>query len=686
MNIIAAFVTLLALSAAFASLRGVGGGAAPLAALCAVMLYLGMALVLGVLVPAGWLLCALAWLLFALALWRRGIGLLKKLLSPGFLLFAAGGLVLLMYFAARQPLFSQWDEFSLWGTAVKLLLQDGASYAYAQTGFFTTMTQSPGLPVLGWFAQFMGGGFVQWKVYWAYGLLYLACAAALLAPLAAKQWRLAVPLAAAGLLMPFFFDVPYHTAFLATTWLSAYGDLPAGLVFGGGLVLYFSARRGAGPHTALWPAALPVAALALIKEGVLPVALVAAGLMAADGLFFGLPAPGFLPEARRAAWLKGPRQWALRFGAAGLWLALPLAPYSLWSRHAGAAAALNPVFAGTGGQTNLSIGEAVAETLGQLLGSRPRTDTMQIVLDELAANFTGATPEGGPGVFKVSMAGSPLATMLVIVLLFALAAVLAGPLRERLRAALACGLLLGGFALYHMMLIVFWAVLDRVGDGVKEYGRYLSSYTTGWFMLGLCLLALCALPPANKAEADTAAAPKPKAHAGRRLAATAAVLAASLAMLVRFAVLVRPGYSVLDYPGTAFSTERQAMARVEAMRDFIAPGGRVFFVHQGGQFGDGFEFVRYHQYFLPTVLDYSITGGYQLRPPQFGDEARSPTVEELAVYLTENGCDYVYIDKIDAGFVESYGALFGPELAGQSGPALYRREAAGLYAQVWSED
>lgn len=280
------FVVLLALCAGFMALRGVPGAAAPLLAVSTVMVWFSFAVVWDVLVFAGWLFILLVALCLGLALWRRRAVLLPKLCSPGFLIFAGLGLALLLVLGLRQPVFKMWDEFSFSGPAAKLLMLDDASYAVADTGFFTTMTDRPGPIVLNWFMQFFCKEFAQWRMYWAFDLLLLACAVALLAPVERKNWRLWVPLAAAGLLIPFFFTLGYHTVVLATPYLSAYRDLPAGMLFGGTLVLYFSAR--AARQGGLWQAVLPLMAFGLMKENTVPITLVAAGVMAADGLFFGL--------------------------------------------------------------------------------------------------------------------------------------------------------------------------------------------------------------------------------------------------------------------------------------------------------------------------------------------------------------------------------------------------------------
>lgn len=733
MDVFVSLLALLGLCLFFVGPGRVKGGAAPFLAVSCAMLWFTLFGMLGLLALGGWLFYGLCAGLGGLALWRGRGGLIKRLATPGFLLFCGLSLVLLVYFSLRQPLFTGWDEYSFWGVATKITKLNNTLYPLAPHGFWWTMTEHPGLIVFSYFAQFFGS-FAPWKMYWAYGVLYVACVAALLAPFGRRHWRIAVPLAVCGLLVPFFFSVPYQTVQMATTWLSVYGDLPGGLLFGGCLCLYFGVRQGRG---GLWQVLPPLAALALVKENIMPVALVAAGVFSVDCLVFGTGAGGLAARprggkrpardaappwdtqqterhqntiavqgvpaasARKRGLPEAPRRllWCAAFFAS------VLVPYLAWKRYALWANTFNPFL--NGAQTEAPQGAGLVQALRELLGLAPKSEAYVRILGELVNSFLGRVPVAGGyqnGIVRVGMAGTGLTTLLFIVAVFAAAVLLAKTARRRGRMALAGGLLLGGFAAYHLMLLVVYAFLSHdKAQGIFDYARYTASFTAGWCMLGLLFLGLAArwrgggaglvappgwnavIPGPNLAVSGQNAVTAVRRGgngAARRLVAHSAVLLLAVLMLARTAHMVRPGYSVLDFPANTFAVQRAQQRQAQAVARHIQPGSRVFFVSQ--QSDDGGEYFIWHFHLQPIVVAYSITGGWPLRPPLEGEDEsylNVASLEKLTRYLADNHCDYILIDSIDAGFVQNYGAVFS-DLSPTDTPALYRLQPGGLYARV----
>lgn len=656
----------------FSSLRGVSSAAAPLLAASCVMLWFSFSGVFGVLVAGSWLFFGLCAVLGGYALIRRGgVGLLKRMLTPGFLLFLVFSLVLMCWLWAKNPTFTDWDEFSYWGSAAKRMTVSGEMYASMDSGHPWPAAERPGFVVLGYFASFFTKAFAPWKMYWAYGTMMTACVAALLAPFGWRRWRTAAPLAAFGLLVPFIMMLPYHTVHLYRPYLSAYGDVPAGMLFAGVLGLYFVLRQTHSPK--LWLAALPLGAFVLVKDNLFPLALVAAGVMAMDSLLFG---PGWA-EKRPVLWqvtrrgADGPETRLLRVtpadnaprwkrllprlaGFAGWWLVV-LVVNSLWSIYPSS-------FTSGMVESNRSPMAAVAEALASMLGFAPPSARADAVLGQMVDLFLGRVAVDGGyqyGVVNLSALGSGLTTLLVIVGLYALAVVLAQNKRLRLRIALCGALMLGGFFAYQFELFAVYAFFNRAeGQGVFDYQRYLSSYFAAWLLSAVFWLALCARQPAR-----------------RRVLARAGVLALALVMVFRVSVLARPGYTVLDVADSHFTPHRQRQARADAVAAKLPEDARVFFVCQGS---DGGEWFEYAYLLLPHTLDYSITGGGSLVPAGSGDDVVTPNA--MREYLDETGCDYILVARADEEFFTAYADLFfGDVQADNDEVSLYTRGEDGRY-------
>lgn len=289
---------------------------APLTALSAIVAVLTLAAIAGVLYPAAWLLylLCLAGGVWVAASCRGSTGAAQRLFTPGSVLFWGMALAFTVYFFVRQPMATDFDELSLWATAVKITKVNDSLYATAKLGTPWAATQNPGLPLLAYFFQFFGD-YADWKIYVGYDILYFSVFAAVVGAVPREKWRVAVPMAAVLWCVPFFFTNYNHTIYLTTTYMTSYGDVPAGLVFGGAVAAWLVLRQNSAPKWAV----LPILALsANIKANTFVLALVAAGLVAVDEWLFaddGDFKAGLLP----------------RTGFSLACFAAPMAIYYLWN-------------------------------------------------------------------------------------------------------------------------------------------------------------------------------------------------------------------------------------------------------------------------------------------------------------------------------------------------------------------
>lgn len=660
--VLAAVAALFLLCAALTLKARVPAGIAPLTALSAIAAVLTLAGMAGVLYPAAWAVYALCVAGGVWAFWpRKGqTPDWKALFTPGSVVFWGMTLAFAVYFFIRQPLATGFDELNLWATAVKVTKVDNSLYSTATLGTPWAVTQNPGLPLVSYFFQFFGS-YADWKIYLAYDALYFACFAAVLSALPWKKWRVAVPLAAVLWCTPFFFTIYNHTIYLADTYLTSYGDVPAGLVFGGAVAAWLALRQMDGPKWAV----LPILALAAnLKANDFVLSLAAAGLIAVDAWFF-CDAPFKQGIARR-------------IGFAAACFAAPMAVYYLWNvRYVGWLVARNSSSGGVG-ETTASLGEVVVNGIKILLGqpvegffAERQPQFLQAMADMGAQFWTDAG--------KLSMIGQGRNVVLLILAIFAVAFVVAAGRRLRARIAALAGLSTLCFAGYNLMLALSYGFIFKPfqAESLTDYNRYIYSYYIGWFLIALACLTVALLPQTEQRFLKEKDGPTVLFHqyAPRwGLAGQGAVLLLAAAMLLRQGQLVLPQLSVLGFADSEFSDRRSIRAEAELVCSYLEPDDRVFFVSQGDNGERWFSAVFD---FYPILVDYSgivsemIGGGGELGLPELQPQEEGPknfyyhgfTAEELDAVVRGNGCTVLYLQTIDDIFVESYQDLFTDGLA-----------------------
>ena len=660
--VLAAVAALFLLCAALTLKARVPAGIAPLTALSAIAAVLTLAGMAGVLYPAAWAVYALCVAGGVWAFWpRKGqTPGWKALFTPGSVVFWGMTLAFAVYFFIRQPLATGFDELNLWATAVKVTKVDNSLYSTATLGTPWAVTQNPGLPLVSYFFQFFGS-YADWKIYLAYDALYFSCFAAVLSALPWKKWRVAVPLAAVLWCTPFFFTIYNHTIYLADTYLTSYGDVPAGLVFGGAVAAWLALRQMDGPKWAV----LPILALAAnLKANDFVLSLAAAGLIAVDAWFF-CDAPFKRGIARRT-------------GFAAACFAAPMAVYYLWNvRYVGWLVARNSSSGGVG-ETSAALSDVVINGIKILLGqpvegffAERQPQFLQAMADMGAQFWTDAG--------KLSMIGQGRIVVLLILAIFAVAFVVAAGGRLRARIAALAGLSTLCFGGYNLMLALSYGFIftpDQTANLV-DYNRYIYSYYIGWFLIALACLTVALLPQTEQRFLKEKDGPTVLFHqyAPRwGLAGQGAVLLLVAAMLLRQGQLVLPQLSVLGFADSEFSDRRSIRAEAELVCSYLEPDDRVFFVSQGDNGERWFSAVFD---FYPILVDYSgivsemIGGGGELGLPELQPQEEGPknfyyhgfTAEELDAVVRGNGCTVLYLQTIDDIFVESYQDLFTDGLA-----------------------
>lgn len=453
---------------------------APLTALSAIVAVLTLAAMAGVLYPAAWLLylLCLAGGVWVAASCRGSTGAAQRLFTPGSVLFWGMALAFTVYFFVRQPMATDFDELSLWATAVKITKVNDSLYATAELGTPWAATQNPGLPLLAYFFQFFGD-YADWKIYVGYDILYFSVFAAVVGAIPREKWRVAVPMAAVLWCVPFFFTNYNHTIYLTTTYMTSYGDVPAGLVFGGAVAAWLALRQNSAPKWAV----LPILALsANIKANTFVLALVAAGLVAVDEWLFaddGDFKAGLLP----------------RTGFSVACFAAPMAIYYLWNvRYVGWLVSRSASDSGVG-ETSAPLSAVVINGIKILLGQ-----PVEGFYAEREAQFRTAMADMGHQFWtsdgKLSMIGQGRNVVALIAIVFAVAILAAASRRLKARIAV-IGVLSGVcFLGYNLMLALSYGFIFKTfqAEQLTDYNRYIYSYYIGWFILALGCLSVALLP------------------------------------------------------------------------------------------------------------------------------------------------------------------------------------------------
>lgn len=667
LDVVLAIIALFGLCSFFHKVCRLPSALTPLTAVSVTMLWFSFAGVLNVLYPAG--------LLFYLAGYGLGIfSFCKKekqiqqtvervkfsMLTPGFIFFWLTVIVCFFYFACRKPVFFEWDEFSFWGTASKLMKLNDAIYTTGEIAWDWIPSQMPGLISFGYFVQFFGEGFAPWKVLLAYNIVFFAMYAAAMASFSFRQYHIVVPVGLIGLLTPYFITVYTRIIEPSYIYMSSLGDIPAGIMFGAVLCFYFNLRNmpdtdGKKTIQGLWAVWLVLGAASLFKDNTFVIQLVAAGIIAVDLFVF------YKPKAISAPWKK----MSFRIGSAlSVFVAVAL-PYVLWIKYIGMIASRREA-AGQMGNTSLPLSEVVIRGFHMLFCPEARSDRFNLVLTDMLEAMKST---------RIFGLGSGLLLIGFILTIFIITAVCSKDKLHRKRTWLAMFLSTGGFIGYYWVLILSYTFIFREIEAINlaSYNRYVQSYYLGWFIMAVILMAI--------------GAKNSRPYGILKIG----VIALSCGMLLLESILVQPQMSVLGYSDSHFYSTHKTERISDEIRDTIPNDGKIFYVNQAD---NGLGFFKYCYALLPYQMDLSFGGGeigipendtgglyyhdeYLPLGAKKGEE-KPLDLQGLRNYLTERECKYIFTDQLDDNFVILYQDLFTDHLAAaQTGEAILYRKCEG---------
>lgn len=637
-------------------------GIAPLAVLCATMVwYTGFACADGIFL-GGVLWFAAAALAIVWCVRHRKSFAKQQIVTPSVVFFLVMSLAVLVLFAIRQPTFMEWDEFSFWGIAAKVVKETGRLYTF-EPGGMMVVTYVPGLIMLDEAFQFLGASFAAWKVFAAYDILLFAVFAAALAGLERKHWHLAALGAVSMGMLPYLMSVYYRVIYVQTNYMNAYADIPMGLLFGAALAVYFlQEEKSAG---VLATAALALMATGMTKDMGMAMALIAAAVICFDLLF--LQPKNSVRLGKKLPGL------AVKLGWCAALMVSAVLPYVVWSMHK--AAVLNVSPTDVGGARNMDMVTMVVTGIKELLGIG-RTAYFSEIMGEMGYAFfhTKHTmfsygAESGIGGY---LNGAGYLVVLVILGLLAVAFLCTEKGRRKTIGWFTLWSALGFAAFYIFTGFTYVYVFNEwQARGLSDYNRYIFPYYLGWMLAALGFLATAL-----------------KGKRGKVLGA-GTLAAFTLFSCMRTVTFIQPQLSVVDYPETYFAGRNKGIAQIERAKTVLEPQDKVFYIAYPD---NGLAwFMAYYEFYPDFMLDYSFGGGHQAFdgetltwraiPAGFTQEegeyftSRPMTPELWCEYLETTGATALYLEKIDETFKAKYGYLFDDGL--ENAARVYRVAGAG---------
>ncbi len=564
--------------------------------------------------------------IFAYGIYKNKDNLKEKLsgfLSPGVILFIISCLAMLVFMALRQPLMTEWDEFSFWGISGKLVKIHDQIYTYYKSSMIGNSTP-PALPVLSYYFQWFNREFTEWISFFGYDVMFFACYSAFTALFDKKGWNSAVMVYLYGFLVPYVFEVYTKIIHLEPIYMFTYADIPLGVVFAGALAVYlFNEKTDSSTVLCLLPV---ITFLTFIKDMGFALSCIVAFVVFFD-MVVGRKQFSFLK-------IKG---FAGKVAAGFVMVATALATFLSWSMHMARVMQRDP-FA-LGGETNMGMIEMLIVGVKELLIG-PQSEKFSTIKGYMINAFFET---------KLSFLGAGFSVVLVIAAVFTIAFILNDKTGRKRTVTMFLTSLTGfvGYYIFHLFLYVY--IFKDNGYDLVSYNRYIYPYYIGW--LSLAVFSLC-MAVKN----------------GKRFLAKTSLFAFSGIILVLFSYYTDPEYLFMGCSDRNFATRNQIIEKTEYISDRIGRDD-VIYLYCGGDNGQRW-FMYTHQLASNIIIeDIGIsTDGMT------DEQERQAWRENLYKQFIQKGVTHVLIDASSERFCYLYGDLFDVDMGyvGSDSIAYYK--------------
>ncbi len=614
MDFILAFLAILAVALFFIIRFKLNASVAPFFAITAVILWLCMTCMLGLVYYAVWAvyLFAVFALVYVFILKKTPLKeVVRQFFTPGMSFFIAVSLLFFFLLMDKQPWFRVWDEFSFWGIAAKGLYVNNQIYTMFESSMIN-FSYPPALPLISYFVQFFGSAFVDWKLYLAYDMWMMSVMAVLFARLKWKNAGSIVALCGFGVMSLYLFWWTFEGKVL---FCDSYADIPIGVLFGGVLAAHFFSEENGWMKYLV--ALTGVMTLPFVKDIGFALALVAALLISADMIIANrYPAERFL-------FLKH-KVFRLLFPIV-LFVGIILS-YQLWALH-----------------FNLATSLSRAPDPYQYSAIEIFTGKDPYFLSMLELMWKSIFAD------QIVTFGTIFDMCLVFTLVPIALSILTLDLRRIIRVSFFSLAMLAGFTVYCVFMAYTYTAIFRYRDyELISFPRYASSYVIGWMIaaVGVCVSDVT-LPFFKKARY-----------------APAAAVAAALCIAVWFYSPVHADqYVFTSYKvNTGMAGVRERIYRDARQYDgYLDIDDRIFFVCQDSDGGEWFIF-NYEMMPAYTIHELSVN---IVGPDEQGKQyALAVDRAGFIQLLRDFDVDFIYILKMNDYFFNEFSPLFTDGLMG----------------------
>jgi len=687
MSFLFALAAILSLSLFFNRRFSLSSAAAPMLSIAAITVFLCLAGMLDLLV-AGTLLvfAAAAFSLVYVFIIKRYP--LKELISgfftPGLVFFIVGSFFFFRLLTVKNAIFRDWDEFSFWGVAAKLVFLNNRLYTFFPASI--TLSSQPALPVFSYFIQFFNRSFIERHTYVAYDMMITASLSVMFSRLKWKNVFAVLSLSAFSFLGIYAF---FHASEGLRAYATSYSDMQMGFLFGGTVLMWFhSDDKGFSRY---FSTLAMLSLLVYCKDVALSLALIAAAIMTVDTLLSAnYPCDALAEKSDAAKKLAAPGVLAL--------IAIPVllllnrqAGFILLAVSAASAAGLLIVKSISFDERAIKISKALLRVFFVLLpfiliiflyrlwamhyaatqtASRDPVLRASIVEILLGRNdyFNMVFTEMKRRFFNHSLIcfGTIFEMFIVFTVVPVAASFLAKTKRKMLRLSSLSIMMSLGFLAYYLLHAILYVVIfiNNLDFGLPfdlvSFNRYISTYAIGWMFVTIGILFLDVSEPFFKT----------------RLLSFAPAAAAALSIVAAIF------YFTPDHPDQYLITSekviisqsgpRSATIRhIGKLKSALTPDDLIYFISFSLDGGEWFYF-GYDCY--PALTPKEI--GWFVDPETDDESLRNPETGEFAMryigmdkkgfstFLRDNGITFVYVNyRIDDYFLQEFSPLFEDSLA-----------------------